>query len=432
MSLFEQLGISLDVETENVTRSMSTSDAVIYKVLNPVKTVNHKLAVVSPNEKVSNSQSVVSHSEALLRQRLISVSDDEYLASVGYVCLNDGKLYKGRDALVIIKHILKHALDTSGKPIPDTYNKPMYVYFKEARVKRENPISVPVVEKNKSTGKYEEKIIYSDSKPDTKNNPSNYVVGGRIESFGFKSSIKASSLERLPSKFYVDKPGKLVDIADRLKSQARKANGELRDIKTPGGYVGLSKKTKSTIKAGGKSPHMVDNTNFNRSNSFNVLNFTSVQLMYNVYTGVIYLLDYYSQKEVMRLGQINSFENGLYQWSYLNNISDELKSALKNKINKLIQPRKTDEKSQLNLPKELLAEALQKKEMQEKVEKKYSPYAKFGITTVKLHDNYHVESRRKFDELVSLLRKDGFDVLFSEDKRTVTVMGKRKRNVLAL
>lgn len=422
---------NMEIDNPSNISMTPTNTVVTTHTSKPIKTTNHKLAVgVSSKEKTINRQfSIVSTSESLLRQRLLGLTDDEYLGTIGYYCLNDDCHYKGIDAVPIIKYVLKHSLDSVGIPIDETYSKPIYVWFKPARVARDKTLAVPIIEKNKVTGKYDEKIIYSNTKPDIRSNPTNYMVGGKIESFGYRTNIKAQSLKLYPDKWYVEKPqknnrGKLTlnEELEKLHSQARKQNGDLTTAKTQGGYVGAVKKTKSTIKSGGKTPHSFQTPLFNRSNGFNLDGFTGkVQLFLNLNDLVIYLLDYSTQDVIIRLGKINSFDTELYQWSYFTEVKDSIKSLLTAKINKLIQPRKSDGKGDINLPKLQILESLKKQEQQRQGELKHSPYAAFNLIRPKVGDVIKCNSANQTSKLRCQLHKDGIKYQLL-DNRTIKII----------
>lgn len=217
------------------------------------------------------------------------------------------------------------------------------------------------------------------------------------------------------------------------QSQAIKLNSELRDAKTPNGYVGSSKETKPTIKAGGKAPD-----SFNRSIAFYLEGFfkDKVQLYLDSNNLVIYLLDYSSQEKIIELGKINSFDGESYRWSFYEQIDQRLKKLLRTEIYMLIQPKKSDKLIQpnnsdnrsLNKRRQWLNKRIQllkKEEPQNKLELAKSPYAEFNITSPNIGDVITVKSARQFSRLSVLLQKDGFIVKFGDDKRSIEIVGIR-------
>jgi len=215
-------------------------------------------------------------------------------------------------------------------------------------------------------------------------------------------------------------------------SQDRKLNGELRDTKTPNGYVGSSKKTKSTIKAGGKTPD-----SFNRSIAFYLEGFKDkVQLYIDLNNLEIYLLNYSSLEKILKLGKINLLDGEIYQWSFYEQIDQRLKYLLRAKINELIQPNNSDKLIQpnnsdnrsLNKRRQWLNKRIQllkKEEPQNKLELAKSPYAEFNITSPNIGDVIAVNSRNQFNRLFNQLQKDGFIVKFGDDKRSIEIVGIR-------
>ncbi len=198
------------------------------------------------------------------------------------------------------------------------------------------------------------------------------------------------------------------------QSQAIKLNSELRDAKTPNGYVGSSKETKSTIKAGGRTPD-----SFNKSIAFYLGGFFKhkVQLYLDLNKLLIYILDYSSQEQILCLGKIDCFDGELYQWSFYPKIDRELKSLLRSKINELIQPKK----SSLNPLKLKIAQLKKKKEQQNQLEIKHSPYAQFNMVLPKIGDVLTCKSCNEFKRIRTQLHNDGFNYEVI-NKRTIKVI----------
>lgn len=376
-------GFSFDVEDDLIENTVVIEPTTVKEK----KVLPKKVAITKP--LINNERKDISTDNGNLSERLTTLESDEIIGTIGFICLNNGVHYYGKTAIQVVKYCISLNQDSTGLPLDNTYSKPYYCYFGQSKVKREVPLMVPMTVKDEN-GNYKDILIKSNFKPDVAASVTDYMNNGKVESAGFKTKDKLQSLTLYPEKFYVNDPRKNLNVKKTLdkelelrqvvyranelpenkkielgRSQAFKSNGKLRDFKTPNGYVGSCKKTKSTIKAGGKSTNNVDTPIFDKGQKFNHPKLGMCQLKFNTNNGEIDLINYHNGQVICRVAKINSWDGQIYQWSFYKGY-ESLESDLAHRINHLIQPKKVDSKGNINLPQLKILDGL-KQQQQQKV-----------------------------------------------------------------
>ncbi|HAJ63154.1 MAG TPA: hypothetical protein DCP31_31240, partial [Cyanobacteria bacterium UBA8543] len=158
---------------------------------------------------------------------------------------------------------------------------------------------------------------------------------------------------------------------EKLRSQAFKSNGELRDFKTPGGYVGGTKKTKSKIASGGKSTNNTNIPVFDKGQKFYHEKLKrDVQLIVNTNSGIIELINYQTGKAIVEVGKILNFDGEKYNFSLYQGINKLVPNVVK-RVNSLIQPKLSDDKGDINLQKLKILDGLKQQQIQKVTEEKH-------------------------------------------------------------